>query len=485
MNPMRFRSFTRSMLWLIAIAAILAAFAGGLTAQAAVKLEGISVEYGRDKVRVVVRSAVNWDFATLIVLIDSDDNPDTGFISTYRPAQGFDLLLQHTSVHRFTSPRREDWQWQSLGQANRRLAGRQVIFDLDAKLFRSNNPRVVAMAMSQDWQIAEDIVPREDATLEVPAEETPAPPLQSDAQGRSDATPEVNQTPAAAPRDDKAPIRHRMRGVRTYACFYGGGQIDKLGRYDLAILHPQSQTAAQIASLKKYGTIAIGYLSVGEDDVLRLGNGKGPGQYASWYFDRDGDDRPDRNVVWKSYFANAADPAWRKDRVDRARELINDFGFQGIFLDTIDTVDLYPESRDGMVDLVRELRREFPHIAIVLNNGFTLLPRLAPMSDGLMIESFTSSYDRERQSYFERNVQTLQWLDRAVEEKVRPMVARYGFPVLALDYCRPDQSDLIEKGRQRAGRLKFLHAVAPYRLDELYELNGESQVNAEGGSGSP
>lgn len=444
------------------------------TAQgAATRLEGISVEYGRNTVRIVVRSETNWDFSRLIVMIDSDDNPDTGFISTYRPALGFDLLIQDVTLHRFNSRQRDQWAWQSLGQANRKLASRRVIFELDAKLFRSRNPRVVAMAMSDDWQIAHDVVPREDLTLEVPDDE---PARNNDnADGNAgdpspDNAPAVEQTPMAAPRDDKSPVRHRIRGIRNFVCYYGPDQIEKAAHYDLAILHPSTQTPHQIDALKKQGTIAIGYLSVGEDDVLRLGNGGGPGQYASWYFDRDGDDRPDRNVVWKSYYANPGDRNWRKDRIDRAREIINGMGFQGLFLDTIDTVDLYADAREGMIDLIRELRREFPHVVIVLNNGFTVLPYVAAMADGMMIESFTCSYDRERQSYFERSLQATQWLDRTVEEKVRPMVTRYGFPVLALDYCRPDQSELIQKGRERADKFGFVHAVAPHKLDEIYEI---------------
>jgi len=160
-------------------------------------------------------------------------------------------------------------------------------------------------------------------------------------------------------------------------------------------------------------------------------------------------------------------------------------GFQGLFLDTIDTVDLYPDSRDGMIELIRALRREFPHAVIVLNNGFTILPQVAAVADGLMIESFTCSYDRERQSYFERSVQATQWLDRTVAEKVQPMVARYGFPVLALDYSRPDQTELIEKGRARAREFGFVHSVAPHKLDEIYDLTAESPVaEADGGDDS-
>jgi len=475
----------RKRMWVLSILLAFGAMSLGVfeplsaQGQGAIRLEGISVEYRRNLVRVVVRSARNWDFSRLIVLIDSDDNPNTGFLSTYRPGLGFDLLIQGVTLHRFNSRQRDQWKWTVLGEAKRHATRRRVIFDLDAKLFKSENPRVVAMAMSEDWQTALDIVPREYLTLPAPE---PAP--EAEPAPKVEPTPSEPPAPIASPRDVAAPVRHRIRGVRHFACYYGEGRVDDLARYDLAILHPRSQSAANIAELKKRGTIVIGYLSVGEDDVLRLGDGKGPGQYASWYFDQDQDDRPDRNVIWKSYYANADTPAWREDRIARARELVNGFGFQGLFLDTLDTVDLYPKSREGMIELVRDLRREFPHAAIILNNGFSILAKLAPMCDGLMIESFTCTYDRDRQSYFERNTRAQQWLNKTVEEKVRPMVTRFKFPVLALDYCRPDQTDLIRKGAQRAHNFGFLHSVAPYKLDQLYDISSGvgADASAKGGT---
>src|SRR5256885_6895932 len=154
-------------------------------------------------------------------------------------------------------------------------------------------------------------------------------------------------------------------------------------------------TAANVGALNARGVVTIGYISVGEDEQLRVGNGKGPGGKASWYFDRDKDGRPDMNDIWKSVYANAADPAWRADRIAEAHRLVNEYGYQGFFLDTIEVPDIFPESRPGMLQLVQELRREFPDKVIVANRAFSLLkePGVSGNIDGILFESFSSHYD--------------------------------------------------------------------------------------------
>ena len=225
-----------------------------------------------------------------------------------------------------------------------------------------------------------------------------------------------------------------------------------------------------IAALKKLGVVVVGYLTVGEDDELRQADGSGPGGFASWYLDENHDGQPDQNGIWKSYYANANDPAWRADRVREARRLVGEDGYDGIFLDTLDTATAFPATAPGMVQLIEGLRAALPEAPIVLNQGFPMLERLAPSADGLMIESFTATYDFQTRSYVLHTPSSLDWT-RGVAERIRPLVERHHLKVLVLDYALPADRERIQLAADRAATFGYLFAAAPITLDAVYDMN--------------
>src|SRR3954453_5773528 len=152
------------------------------------------------------------------------------------------------------------------------------------------------------------------------------------------------------------PARQRVRDARSYDCYYGPGRVDELSKYDLVILHTPAATPEVVRQLKERGVVTIGYISCGADESVRDGDGTGPGGKASWYFDKDHDGKPDVDVIWKSPWVNINDPKWHADRVAEARRLVRDAGFDGIFLDTVDNVSVYPEMFDGMVEIIEDFR---------------------------------------------------------------------------------------------------------------------------------
>jgi endo-alpha-1,4-polygalactosaminidase (GH114 family) len=186
------------------------------------------------------------------------------------------------------------------------------------------------------------------------------------------------------------------------ACYYGSGRVDELARYDVVILQPDNYTPADVARLKKGGVSKVlGYVSLGEDDSLRRGNGKGPGGYASWYVDEftgkgfgsiGADGAPDRNAEWDAYYVDPSDRRWRaniRDQVERLRGL----GFDGVFADTaLVPRDVYREKTErrmvsGMVRLVRSLKGWVDGGLVYVNNGYDDLENWQDRIDGVMIES--------------------------------------------------------------------------------------------------
>jgi hypothetical protein len=274
----------------------------------------------------------------------------------------------------------------------------------------------------------------------------------------------------ASARDAGLPARQRVREAKSYYCYYGSDKVEALSKFDFVILHAPAATRETVTQLRDRGVVTIGYISCGEDETLRTGDGAGPGGKASWYFDKDKDGKPDTHPVWKSIYTNSADPKWRADRVREAKRLITDVGFDGIFLDTVDDVTVYPETFDGMVELINDFRRELPDTPIVMNQSWELLLKVAPIIDGVMLEGFSTSYDFETKSY-RRN--PAKWDDdglAAVRKYVEPARREHPFQVIVLDYAKPEQTELIQQAADRAATFKFLHAVAPVSLDEVYNV---------------
>lgn len=139
---------------------------------------------------------------------------------------------------------------------------------------------------------------------------------------------------------------------------------------------------------------------------------RGGSGWASWYLDdNDGNGVPDRNGRFGGCFVNAGDPAWfevmqdmRSDEPNgRAglREILEQLGCDGVFLDTIDTAapnsytDAGSENQSefewtapGFRDFIRRLREAYPSTLIMQNRGLFFfdvrLPHYAHNARGLV-----------------------------------------------------------------------------------------------------
>jgi hypothetical protein len=433
--------------------------------QSASKLNAKFTQNGPDLV-VKVTTQKPADIDTLLIFFDTDCDSSTGFLPPADPHFGFEEMIQGESLSAHTGDSRGGWNWKTLGPVKRTVDGSSVEFSFDASLLKSNKIRATIWQMSPDWQTRTDQYPGGDTgTTELSLDvsklhaQVVRPPMPfADARANKD-----------------LPPRERFQKITSYYCYYGAGQTSDLSHFDAVILHTPAQTATEVGKLKDLGVVTIGYLSVGEDEQLHVGDGKGPGGKASWYFDRNGSGQPEKNGTWNSWYANAADPQWRANRVAEAKRLCesaNDgIGFDGLFLDTIETCDAYPQSRAGMIQLVGELRAALPDKVIVINRGFSLLkePDVSSRIDGLMFESFSDSYDFDAKKYIEFAPQDLDATRQVMVDAVLPATRQYPLRVLALDYCRPDQTDRIQKAFDRAVTFGMVPSIAPIFLDEVYD----------------
>lgn len=264
------------------------------------------------------------------------------------------------------------------------------------------------------------------------------------------------------------PARQRFRDARSFYTYYGGGKVAELSRHDIAVLHTPMMASADVRRLSDLGVVTVGYISIGESSKLLDGDGSGPGGKASWYFDQDGNGEPDQNAIWKSWYANTNDPAWRANRVAEAKRLVEEYGFDGIFLDVLNVSEIYPESRPGMLQMIQDLRDALPYAVIVMNQGFDLVAESAPLVDGFMMESFTATYDFETKQYRLHDPASLDFALRRATKVLNPAIDKAPLRVMVLDYALQSDREAMQFAANRATSLGYLFSASPIMLDEVY-----------------
>jgi polysaccharide biosynthesis protein PelA len=172
---------------------------------------------------------------------------------------------------------------------------------------------------------------------------------------------------------------------------------EKFLAYDLLVFDSEHHPA--LAPLKSEGRTILGYLSLGEAEEYRsdfkmLKSQKlllGP------------------NTAWKGHhMVDVRRKEWESHVNETLIPAILAKGFDGIMFDTIDSVT-YLEVKDpkryaGMqkasVDLLRSIRARHPHMKIMVNRGFDILPEFAPYVDMILAESTYTTVVKKLYNYY-------------------------------------------------------------------------------------
>ncbi len=267
----------------------------------------------------------------------------------------------------------------------------------------------------------------------------------------------------------KIEYRERKKWLETekFVCYYGSDAIHEMSDFDVAVIESGSHRKNDIELLKKAGAWVVGYVTVGEDDKLTKADGKGPGGSASFYMDVDWDGKPDRNENWGSYFVDAGNPLWQDIIINKRVKGVLDKGCDGIFMDTVDTAEMYPDTKEGMISLIKKIRDTYPDIKIVQNRGFVVLKGTSPYIDAIMYEDFSSHYDWDNDTYSKAEKANLV-SSGVLAVDINKARQEHNFLVLALDYADLNQKDLIQFCYDRSWEYDFIPYVSTINLDEVY-----------------
>lgn len=237
--------------------------------------------------------------------------------------------------------------------------------------------------------------------------------------------------------------------------------VEAFNPYSLLIL--DSDAHPDLRALKAEKKMLLGYISLGEVADSRP------------YFREMQEEHLllTENRNWKgSYAVDIRNRKWRQMVIERLVPAILAQGFQGIFIDTLDTpIELErqnPKEYHGMGQaatmLIVALRLHYPQMKIMLNRAYPLLPQLAGTIDMVLGESIYFSYNFTHKSY--KKVEKKLYLEqvRMLKEvqAINPALIVY-----TLDYCNKNEPTTLVNIYKEQRKNGFIPYVATIGLDEI------------------
>ncbi len=259
----------------------------------------------------------------------------------------------------------------------------------------------------------------------------------------------------------------RSRDLRpgvSWVLFYGvNADPGVLARYNIIVLDPAFEGSIQACAADGAKTFA--YISLGEFATTQ--------NFVS--IPSDSAVLLDENPNWPGTFnVDVRRPDWKSLILDEVVPRLLALGFVGFFLDTLDTPphleEIDPIRFRGMhaaaAALVHALRRRVPDAPIIMNRGYSLLSEVADAIDGVVAESFLTTYDFATKSY--------KWVEPALvvrqHELLRPArERRRPLAILSLDYWAPRDEETIRRIYDYERSLGHLPYVATILLDQIME----------------
>jgi hypothetical protein len=247
--------------------------------------------------------------------------------------------------------------------------------------------------------------------------------------------------------------KNPLRDIKNFVFFYGKGNVDKLEKYDLVVIQDYTLTKDEVQYLKSKGIKVVVYVTIGESDVDP--NTIGIPQNCVL----------GKNENWNSWFIDARCEVWQNLVLTKMKNLINEKGYDGFFLDTLDTAVIYPDTKPGMVNLVKKIRDSFPNAILIQNRGFQLLEDTGKYIDAVLWEDFASGYNFVSGKY-EKNT-----ISDALVKKQKDLAEKYGYIILALDYSDEDDVELINYVKSQWQKYGILGSITDLYISKIYDLS--------------
>ena len=109
----------------------------------------------------------------------------------------------------------------------------------------------------------------------------------------------------------------------------------------------------------------------------------------------------------------------------------------GVFMDTVDTVDIYPaeEYQAAAAKLINDMKALYPDRIFCSNRGFSILDRIIHSCEYVMFETFLSEHDWVNKTYYKiEDPAAVAW-NNQITAQLMELRKRHVFDVLGLNYA--------------------------------------------------
>jgi cysteinyl-tRNA synthetase len=255
-----------------------------------------------------------------------------------------------------------------------------------------------------------------------------------------------------------------LASIDSWVCYYGGGQIEELAKFDLVDLDadpglPGAYSIDDIRSLRERGVIVVSYLNLGTIEDFRI------------YEPQLRRYRLGENAHWPGeHWLDVSQPPVQGFLVEKVAAGLVAQGVDGFFLDNLDVLLEYRSEamRQGMVALVVRLRETYPDHLLIGQNALYLMDEELPdgrsfwqLLDALSVEETYSRYvDGEYEPVRRRTV-------RDSEDELTDLLER-GLPILTLDYTVDEDeiAEIAERSRDHG----FVPYISTVDLQSIHTL---------------
>ena len=254
--------------------------------------------------------------------------------------------------------------------------------------------------------------------------------------------------------------------LKSFAVYYGSDEgANAFKDFGLVVL--ESSYSKIVDELKKENKVVLAYLSLGEVNSSReyFADMKEKGLLL------------ENNPNWpEAFLIDIRKPEWGTRVIDMLIPEILNKGFDGIFIDTLDSPiekeRISPGKFNGMkksaASIIEKARRNYPNMKIMLNRAYGIASDVAPYVDYILGESVCNTYDFSTKKYSPVDDKDYEYQLKILADmkKNNP-----GLKVMSLDYCDDKDRSLRREIYRKQRKNGFIPYVTTIDLCKVSRID--------------
>ncbi len=235
--------------------------------------------------------------------------------------------------------------------------------------------------------------------------------------------------------------------------------VELLGQFKRVIVEPDNMTLDELKALHQQGSRVYAYVSIGEVNPSR-----------KWYKQVAKTWVLGRNNVWDSEVLDLTQSEWRDFVIKQLVAPLAEKGYDGLFLDTLDSFHLYATNQTererqtrALAELLQTIHSTYPQLKLIANRGFEVMPAIAAQLEAVVAESLFASWDNAKKQFLPSKPDDSKWL----LSKLQSIQKDYHLDIIIIDYVAMANRDKARILAKQISELGFVPWISKPELDGM------------------